>query len=118
MSADPDVTMRGVLEIKEYGRSKRVCKLVACPFCTHEFEENEARWKHFLDEHGPEDAGLSPIGERYESRDLFKEPELVTDGGFDIIAPDCEDCGERRAGAIVDERELCAGCALEAELGR
>lgn len=118
MSADPDVTMRGVLEIKEYGRSKRVCKLVACPFCTHEFQENEARWKHFLDEHDPVDAGLSPKGERPATGALFDEPELVTDGGFEISVPDCADCGERRAGAIVDNRDLCAGCALEAELGR
>lgn len=118
MSADPDVTMRGVLEIKEYGRSKRVCKLVACPFCGYEFGYKEPRWKHFLDEHEPEDTGLSPFGKRPASGPLFDEPELVTDGGFDISAPDCESCGERRAGAIVDERELCAGCALDAELGR
>lgn len=50
------------LEVAIYARSKRVNRLVACPFCGHEFAHNEPRWKHFLDDHDPEDAGLSPLG--------------------------------------------------------
>lgn len=116
MSAE--VTIQGALEVRTYGRSQKAIRLISCPFCGNEFDSHEPRWKHFLNEHGPEDAGLSPIGERYESRDLVTEPEFVTDGGFDIIAPDCEECGERRAGAIVEGRELCGGCALEVEVGQ
>jgi DNA modification methylase len=43
--------------------------LTACPAqnCTHEFSSHEPRWKHFLDDHTPEDFGLSP--------------QLVADGG-------------------------------------
>lgn len=68
-----DVTRRGSIEIKTYARSKRVIRLVACPFCEHTFEHKEPRWRHFLEDHEPEDAGLSPIEE--------PTPELVTDGG-------------------------------------
>lgn len=63
---------RGNLEIRYYDRSKIVYNLVGCPLCEdYEFSENEHRWKHFLQEHAPEDAGLAPIGERAASQSLF-----------------------------------------------
>lgn len=62
---------RGNLEIRYYDHSKIWYNLIACPLCTHKFEENEHRWKHFLNEHSPADAGLSPIGERTDTRSLF-----------------------------------------------
>ena len=36
--------------------------LTACPLgdCGHEFEKYEPRWRHYLDDHTPEDCGLSP----------------------------------------------------------
>lgn len=78
----PDVEVRGSIEVKVYGRSKRVVRLVACPFCGHTFADNEHRWKHFLENHDPEDAGLTPLNE--------PTPELVTDGGRDVDESDKE----------------------------
>lgn len=53
------------LEVYENGVARN--RLTALPLCSHDFEENEPRWKHVLDEHGPEDAGQSPMDERPES---------------------------------------------------
>ncbi|QDX39855.1 hypothetical protein [Salarchaeum sp. JOR-1] len=61
MSAE--VSARGVLEVRTYERSQQSIRLVSCPFCTHDFDPHEPRWKHLLDEHDPEDAGLTPAGE-------------------------------------------------------
>lgn len=63
VSAEPVVKRRGSLEITRYDRSKDRLRLVDCPFCDHTFDEKEPRWLHFLEEHDPEDAGLSPVGE-------------------------------------------------------
>ncbi|MFB6114381.1 MAG: hypothetical protein ABEJ58_09825 [Halodesulfurarchaeum sp.] len=47
-------------------------RLVQCPFCGHDFDDQEPPWLHFLENHGPEDAGLSPIGEgALDSSPLF-----------------------------------------------
>ena len=37
--------------------------LVDCPArdCDHRFKHYEQRWRHFLEEHGPEDFGLEPL---------------------------------------------------------
>jgi ribosomal protein S27AE len=56
------------LEAYRYDQKGTVAtKLTECPACGHAFGEHEARWKHFLDEHGPEDLGLSAPGETPES---------------------------------------------------
>lgn len=55
--------VRVSIETRVYSRGRRTHRITGCPFCGHEFEDWEPRWKHFLDEHDPEDAGLSPAGE-------------------------------------------------------
>jgi len=55
--------VRVSIQTTRYSRGRRVHRLVTCPFCGHKFADWEPRWKHFLDEHGPEDAGLTPEGE-------------------------------------------------------
>ena len=54
------------LEFVTYDESRgfRQVRFIECPLCGHEFEKNEERSTHFLNEHEPEDAGLAPIGER------------------------------------------------------
>lgn len=56
-------------------------KLTACPLCGHEFGHMEPRWKHLLDEHGPEDAGLSPVGEQGDSGQPLFDPVAQIPGG-------------------------------------
>ena len=71
------------LEYKRYAGKGAVCnRLTTCPLCPHEFGAFENRWKHFLDEHDPEDAGLTPLGERNPDADgpLFPEPEVEPEG--------------------------------------
>jgi len=63
MSSEVTTTATGCLEIRRHDRSKESIRLIACPFCDHEFTPWEPRWKHILDEHDPEDAGLTPLGE-------------------------------------------------------
>lgn len=58
------------LEVYEYGRGVARNRLVACPLCGYSFDEHERRWKHFLDEHSPEDAGLTSVGDRATLTDL------------------------------------------------
>lgn len=43
------------LEFYEYGHGVARNRLVACPFCPHEFDEHEQRWRHFYNDHVPED---------------------------------------------------------------
>lgn len=50
-----EVSQRGSLEVKTYGHSREVVRLVYCPLCGHRFEHRERRWSHFYEEHGPED---------------------------------------------------------------
>jgi hypothetical protein len=40
--------------------------MTACPLCGQELQQGygTGRSEHFRDEHGPEDCGLSPLGER------------------------------------------------------
>ncbi len=51
-----------------YARGRRVHTLTACP-CGYVFDSHENRWKHFLEDHNPEDFGLSPLGEIPDQRD-------------------------------------------------
>lgn len=106
MSAE--VSVRGSIEVRTYGRSKQVIRLVSCPFCGYAFGHNEHRWKHFFDDHGPEDAGLSPLNE--------PTPELVTDGGTSFTfhdADSCDECDRENAGVETEDgRALCGECAL------
>ena len=53
MSAEK-VRRQGTLEIKTFAKGRQVKRLVECPFCAHEFDDSEPRWKHYLDEHGTE----------------------------------------------------------------
>lgn len=45
--------------------------LTNCPFCGKPFDRNEHRWKHFENDHNPEDAGLSPLGTVPDTGPLF-----------------------------------------------
>lgn len=60
--------------------------LTECPACGYEFDPEERRHVH-LSEHGPEDFGLSPLGEIEENHQqpLFEDvsslPRLASDGG-------------------------------------
>lgn len=45
------------------GREPGPTKWVSCSLCSYEFDHKESRPEHFLDEHEPEDAGLTPLGE-------------------------------------------------------
>lgn len=39
--------------------------LIKCPVCGQNLNDPDIRkWKHFYNEHTPEDFGLSPMGER------------------------------------------------------
>ncbi|MFP4530179.1 MAG: hypothetical protein ACLFNC_02690 [Halodesulfurarchaeum sp.] len=58
MSAQ-SVERDGDLVIKTYDKGQIIVRLVSCPFCGHDFEDHEPRWKHFLDEHDAADAGLT-----------------------------------------------------------
>ncbi|MEE6211085.1 hypothetical protein U3A55_13125 [Salarchaeum sp. III] len=50
---------RACLETYEYEHGVARNRLIACPLCGYEFEWNEHRWKHFVDDHGPEDIPVS-----------------------------------------------------------
>jgi len=43
------------IETYEYGHGVAQNRLLWCPLCGYEFEKHEHRWKHFHEEHGPED---------------------------------------------------------------
>ena len=83
-----DVERSGALEISSYERSVKVYRLVGCPFCDHEFEDSEPRWKHFLEEHDPEDAGLNPLGEESDSDSPLFEPIEEIPGKFPVKSTD------------------------------
>lgn len=55
------------LRVQHRGNSRKRYTLVKCPAegCTYEWDRNELRENH-LEEHDPEDFGLSPLGERDE----------------------------------------------------
>lgn len=89
------VERRGNLKIRHYDRSKIWYNLVSCSLCEHDFVENEVRWKRFLQEHEPEDAGLAPIGVSAPSQSLF-------DATFNEIGRTLEEWG-RVLWVIVEE---------------
>jgi len=71
--------VRVSLSTDVYARGRRVHTLTVCP-CGYVFAGNENRWKHFLEDHQPEDFGLSRLGERAAS--LAGSSRVVaTDGG-------------------------------------
>lgn len=39
-------------------------RLEGCGLCGYEFGRNEPRWKHFLEEHGPDDVPSPAGGDR------------------------------------------------------
>ena len=49
---DPDG--RALQPIQYDGHTVRN-RLVYCPLCGHQFDRYEPRWKHFLDDHDPDD---------------------------------------------------------------
>jgi hypothetical protein len=57
--------------------------MTSCPFCGYEFETGEFRHTHFLDDHDPADAGLTPLGDSaHADGPLFDTmPTVATDGG-------------------------------------
>jgi hypothetical protein len=73
----------GVLETYEYDETGVVGnRLDVCPFCDHGFADHEARWRHYLDDHDPEDAGLSALGSIPEDADapLFRSVDELPGG--------------------------------------
>jgi DNA-directed RNA polymerase subunit RPC12/RpoP len=65
--------------LKHYPGQK--VRLVECPFCGARLLGKDVKTgQHFFDEHGPADAGLTPLGERRE----------------DETEPDDLDAGKRR----------------------
>ncbi|NIB99407.1 hypothetical protein [Halobacterium sp. R2-5] len=50
------------LRVRTYERSERFVTLTHCPACEYPFDTDERRWKHFLQDHDPEDFGLDPLG--------------------------------------------------------
>jgi len=78
MSGDSDdrgetfrgTTIEGNLRVDKYSDSREMLTLIRCPICGYEFNKSERRWRH-LEKHSPEEAGLSPIGERKEGKSLF-----------------------------------------------
>lgn len=66
-------------------------QLVDCPLCGHSFDKREHRFRHFLQEHRPEDAGLSPLGTIPDRHD---SPLAVTNPGEAIPEPDSRGAGE------------------------
>lgn len=67
------------LSVTEYDSGWTRFRLTACPVCGHVFSRNEHRWKHLLDDHDPEDFGLSPLGEVPDDHDapLFDPPSKI-----------------------------------------
>lgn len=53
-------------------------RLLTCPLCEHRFGRMESRSLHFAEEHGPEDAGLSPLSADYDG-----QSSLASFGGDD-----------------------------------
>lgn len=65
------------LQVEEFDNHWKRIMLSECPVCGHEFGKNQHRWKHYLEDHDPEDFGLSPLGVVPEDHDdpLFLPPE-------------------------------------------
>ena len=51
------------ITLLQRGRSREDVILTECPFCDHSFDKHEKRPKHYLEDHTPTDAGLSPLGD-------------------------------------------------------
>lgn len=67
-------------------------QLTACPLCGYAFDDREERPPHFLDDHRPEDAGLSPLGtipDRHDAPLAATSPEQAV--------PDPDAAGEEVA---------------------
>lgn len=95
------------LRVRELGNGRRRFMFSMCPICRHIFDKYEHRWKHFLDEHEPEDLGLSPLGEIPEDHDepLFTPPSEIPGINEENAAPLKTD-EEVTFGLEVDEVEV------------
>ncbi|MEF8772943.1 hypothetical protein [Halodesulfurarchaeum sp.] len=78
------VRRQGTLEIKTFSKGREVKRLVECPFCCHTFDDHDPQWKHFLEEHDPENAGLTPLGDGGKSQSPLFEPMDEIPGEFPI----------------------------------
>lgn len=60
----------GVWEIRTWDEHPEAehRRLTKCPLCGQKFEWHSDRPKHFFDEHGPEDAGLSPLSDDHDGQ--------------------------------------------------
>ena len=69
------------LRVTTYSKGRKFTTLTQCPLCGYEFSPEESRPKHFENLHGPEDAGLDPIGEIPADHDapLFQEVNVRAD---------------------------------------
>lgn len=56
-------------------------QLVTCPACGEPLDGDCKTSHHFLNDHLPEDFGLSPLGEHSPAIGSAAETELVADGG-------------------------------------
>lgn len=54
-------------EVTVHEGGLRTFTIISCPSCGYDFGPREPRWRHFHDDHTPEDFGL--------------EPRVATDGG-------------------------------------
>lgn len=74
------------LRTETYARGRTVHTLTDCPFCGYDFDRDERRHKH-LSEHDPEDAGLSPLGERPDSHDRERDAAVTVTRGPSDLSP-------------------------------
>lgn len=57
------------------------CRLVECPVCGVDLTEYPCTWMHFLEDHRPEDFGLSPLDESIQNS---TSPKLFPDSVIDV----------------------------------
>jgi len=64
--------VRVSLRVVCYARGQRRVQLESCPVCGYDYDRNEDRHEH-IEDHDPEDFGLSPLGQTAEdhSKPLF-----------------------------------------------
>lgn len=64
------VRQDGIWEIRTWDAHNGVKqkRLLRCPICNYRFSRGEDRADHFASEHGPEDAGLSPLTDDHDGQ--------------------------------------------------
>lgn len=70
------VTRRGNLQVRTSPGGQERVRFTACPFSGDPIGPTEEPWRHFLEGHGPTDAGLSPL-----SAERDGQSELGSFGG-------------------------------------